>query len=483
MGDILLYEHNNFVKVEGSPESTRLIYDLLSYQLANYEVIGRKQYARTGNKYWLKWDGIKSFYDRKQNKFLTGLLPSVTAGLRNNGINHEVLDQRRLPSLPVNCYCAYKLNDKKHGSIELYDFQKKACEDFLAHKRGVAKLSTGAGKTEIAIALTKAINLPTLFLTNKINLLYQTAERFAERIPALKGKIGIIGDGEYDVNFVTIATVQTLQSIIKKDPKHAVEELRHFQFLIIDEAHRSGSNQFYGAANHCVNAYLRLGLTATPFMNNNTEEDLYLKGITGNQIINVTNSELIELGILAQPYFLFLNVNQPDNIGHISDYHTAYDAGIVDNEYRNKMIASKIKEIKEQYKTLVVVHKVRHGENLMKHFAAQGIKAVFVSGEHSYAERKNAIELLSKKKIDVIIATNIFDEGIDVKEINCVVLAAGNKSAPAFFQRAGRAMRKKTGSNHALIIDFIDMTHDKLFQHSKERFSFVKNESGFIQLK
>ncbi len=482
MEDILLYQHNNFTKVEAATESIQLIYNLLSYQLENYDLIGRKQYARTGNKYWLKWDGIKSFYDRKTNQFLTGLLPSVVAGIRNNGIGYEVFDQRKKPNLPANCHAGYELYDKKHGKIELYDFQKQACEDILSHKRGVAKLATGAGKTEIGIALTKALNLPTLFLTNKINLLHQTAERFQERIPSLRGKIGIIGDGEYSPNFVTIATVHTLQALIKKDAKHAVEELRRFQFLIIDEAHRSGSNQFYGTANCCINAYLRIGLTATPFMNNNTEEDLYLRGITGNQIVNVTNAKLIERGILAQPYFLFLNIKYPDNIGSITDYDTAYERGIVNNEYRNSIIVDKVGEIKEKYKPLVVVYKLRHGENLLRQFDANGIKAEFISGSNSYAERKKALDMLSKKKIDVIIATNIFDEGIDVKEINCVILAAGNKSAPAFFQRAGRAMRKKTENNHALIIDFIDMTNDKLFQHSKMRFDYVKNESGFIKL-
>lgn len=84
--------------------------------------------------------------------------------------------------------------------------------------------------------------------------------------------------------------------------------------------------------------------------------------------------------------------------------------------------------------------------------------------------------------IQAIIATNIFDEGIDVKEIDSVVLAAGNKSAPALFQRTGRAIRKKAEENYAVIIDFIDRTHKKLLEHSSARYGIVTNEPGFVVL-
>jgi superfamily II DNA or RNA helicase len=350
----------------------------------------------------------------------------------------------------------------------------------LQAKRGIAKLATGAGKTEIAIAITKALNIPTLFLTHRVNLLYQTAKRYIARVPELKGRVSVIGDGNYETNFITIATVQTLYNLVQKDREQAIFELSPFQLLIIDEAHHSGASQFYETANCCVNAYFRLALTATPFMGTQVES-MYLKGITGDIFDTVSAGFLVEKGVLARPFFKFIRVDKPDNLKKLSSWHDIYNNGIVNNEYRNNLIVSKIAELKK-YNILCIVDRVKHGQILKAKMKEKGIRAKFLNGSHAYDQRTKALDDLSKGKINAIIATNIFDEGIDVNDINCIVLAAGNKSAPAIYQRTGRAMRKKEADNYALVIDFVDTTHEKLLEHSTQRYRTVKNESGFVIL-
>lgn len=466
---------NTFTHVIGASESdNHAIYNCLSYKVKNFEAVKRRM-AKT-NPRMRNWDGTKSFYDRRSKRFLSGFLPRLTSYYKSMGMPYEVIDKR------ANVIPKSFNNDSipELDGIELRDYQKRSILDASKNLRGVAKLATGAGKTEIAIALTAKAGVPTLFLTHRVNLLYQTAKRFAKRLPHMKNKIGIIGDSQFSPGEITIGTVQTLHNLIKKHPDVAKELLSKFHALIIDEAHRSGSSQFHETAQYCTNAKIRIALTATPFMKGNEEEDMYLEGITGGIITNVSAGELIEAGVLARPFFRFIPVNTPLDRKY-TNWRDIYEFGIVKNVARNKIIVQQaMKLIEMNKKILVIVQEVTHGriiEDVMKNM---GIASAYVDGSDSYAERNRALNMLSKGKIDAVICTNIFDEGVDVEDIGGVILAAGCKSAPALFQRTGRAIRKKEDDNFAIIIDFIDNHHQKLHEHSIVRYEMIKNEKGFV---
>jgi superfamily II DNA or RNA helicase len=462
--------------VEVPDSLAQSIYDALAYKVKGSEHAARYASKKWGRHY--EWDGIKSFFDKKNKYFLTGLLGVVVKALRDKGIPVEVVDGRQRP-LPSPYASDFSLK-----GIELRDYQERVIDDFLGAKRGVARLATGAGKTEIAIALTKHLGLPTLFLTHRINLLTQTARRYVARCPELKNHIGVLGGGLNEPKRVTIATVQTLFAMIKKHPKPMAEFLSQFQFLVVDEAHRSGAKQFYVPASLCRNAYYRLALTATPFMGGDAESDMYLMGITADVISRVSNGELIERGILAKPLFKFFTVTEPD-LSRFHDWRDVYERGIMFNASRNMLVASQTKKLTDMgKKTLVIVRECAHGELLTGLIKEQGVRTLYCDGRHSGSEREGALDALRKDRIDCIVATNIFDEGIDVHDINAIVLAAGTKSAPALFQRTGRAIRKKSEAvgNYAIIIDFIDDTHRILRDHSTLRYEMVKNEPGFTIL-
>lgn len=457
----------------GTEQSVHCAYRALSYQVKDWQMVKRRMMKH--NPRMRHWDGTRSFFDRRNKRFLTGLLPRVEAAFRSEGIPFTV---QNAPTVQYDEKWDSKDIPSLHG-VTLRDYQNRTILDFFNKKRGVLKLATGAGKTESAIAITAKANVPTLFLTHRVNLLYQTANRFAKRIPHLKDKIGIIGDGEYNPNFITIATVQTLHSFIKKDMEVMKSLLSQFKLLIIDEAHRSGSKTFHETASLCTGASLRCALTATPFMKGNEEEDFYLEGIAGNVIANVSAGELIGAGVLAQPYFRFIPVNTPMDRKY-TKWRDIYEFGIVKNIARNKLVVSQtMKLVEMKRKTLVIVHEVVHGKILEKVMRDMGIKASYIDGQNTYSERDRALKALQSGKVDVVVCTNVFDEGVDVGEIGAVVLAAGCKSAPALFQRTGRAIRKKEDGNYAIIIDFLDLQHPKLLEHSVKRYNLVKNEPGF----
>lgn len=474
---VKLYIENVFTRVQANGKEKQAIYDCLAYKVANHEIIRRK----TGNYHW---DGVKSFFDRRRNVFLTGFVPKVCQFLQRVGVAYEIIDTRKQPNNPRQV-----LNLK---DVTLRGYQDRCLEAYWNARlpnvvqpwgRGVLCAGTGAGKTLMSAAITQMLDVRTLFLTHRVNLLTQSAKRFKEYMPTMADKIGIIGGGMYEPRKFNFATVQTIASLLKRHPAIAKEILEEPELLIIDEAHRSGAKQFWEPACLATNAFYRLNLTATPFMKGNAQDDMYLMGLGGPIFERVTNYELIEGGYLARPLFRFLTVNQPNNISKLRAWRDIYEMGIVNNTHRNNLITKNATSFKEMgKKTLVIVSEVQHGEILLEQMKRGSMRVEFVAGKTAYSSRDRSLRKLAKGKLDTIICTNIFDEGIDVKEVDSVILGAGTKSAPALFQRTGRAVRKKEKDNYALILDFIDRQHPKLFQHSMRRYNLVKNEKGFTIL-
>lgn len=471
---IRLLIDNVFTQATASdPSELNTIEACLQYEVKNYQAIKANMRRRQpSNPYWRNWDGKKSFFDTKYGAFLTGLLASVIPYLRACDIDYEIVDRRSVPDRVAS------VTSKVLHKLVLRDYQVRAANEFLDKGRGVIKLSTGGGKTEVAIAVAKVLRLPTIFLTHRVNLLYQTAKRFVSRWPEMKSQIGVIGDGNYQPKFITLATVQTLQAMMKRASDEFVDLMAYFQFMIIDEAHRAASDQFNRPAILAKNCYYRMALTATPFMKGNVMEDMLLMGLTGPIATSVTNFELIESGILARPFFKFFEVNGPD-LKRFSKWADIYERGIVHNAERNAIITTQAGELaKMGKKTLLIVTHKQHGYNLVDMAKASGVKARYIDGDTAYVDRESSLRWLEDQG-DCLVVTNIFDEGVDCNAINSIILAAGTKSAPTLFQRTGRAVRRKEKDNYAIVIDFIDKQHPQLLEHSIQRYNLIKAEKGF----
>ena len=196
----------------------------------------------------------------------------------------------------------------------------------------------------------------------------------------------------------------------------------------------------------------------------------------------VSASELIKKGVLAKPFFKFLEVREP-GMSNLKHWLDVYERGIVQNTARNDMVINAANHlINLKCKPLVIVNHIEHMETLHRMFTTIGIKSKMASGNMGARDRAKSLKELGSGKLDTIVCTNIFDEGIDVKEVGGVVMAAGTKSAPAFMQRTGRAIRKKEENNRAIVIDFMDRQHPMLLKHSHQRLTLVRAEEEFILL-
>lgn len=277
--------------------------------------------------------------------------------------------------------------------------------------------------------------------------------------------------------------VRYQEALRKKNEKKYDKYYRMQEFLesvvcfIGDEFHHAKSDTWYTSLLKCENALYKIGLTGSI----DTSDPLTvqrLKALCGEIIVKISNDYLIERGISARPTIHSVPIASPDNIEEISEYQVAYDQGIVNNEFRNKLIAKITEKCYHDDKgILIIVNFLQHGNNISDLLTEYDIPHEFIYGDLDKTTRKQHLTDMKEGKLKVLIATSLIDEGVDIKGINTLIIGAGGKSLRQVLQRIGRALRKKDDDNTTQIYDFIDMTNKFLYKHYLERRSIYDNEN------
>ena len=441
-----------------------------------------------------RWDGYKRFFSVQTGKFPTGLLTRVYAALKRIGERVELEDMRDYND--IEAPDKIQLLDKKLGTLTLRDYQMEAVAGALKATRGVINIATNGGKTEIACGIMKT-TLPHIegndiigFFTHSTEIFYQTQSRIEERLGM---KVGIVGDGKWDVQKITVVMIPTVNKYLEVKPQRGMDPavvkqkvkdmkvlLKSIKMLIVDEAHHSSSDVWYDVLRKCTEAVYRIGLTGT-IDHDDEISVLKLYASTGKIIKKVTNKFLIENGYSAEPVINIIKHGAPKILN--GDMRYAVDKGIIYNDVRNAAFCDKVLEETELGNhCLIIVNEITHGNVVHNMLQLLGIEAEFTNGECTKKYRKEVIERFKAGEIPVLIATSIFDEGVDISGIEALFLMAGGKGMRQLLQRIGRGLRKKADGSGINVYDALDTHHEILLDHSAARNEIYKAE-GFKVVK
>lgn len=325
----------------------------------------------------------------------------------------------------------------------------------------------------------------------------------AKKVEALKAKLvkdkvlpHLIGQRVDELNQReeknTVITKEDMAALLQKVERHemlraATEKfLQRFEVVIAEEAHELSGTGFYTVMAACSNANYRLALTATPFMKDDEEANMRLLAACGPVAIRISEQLLIDRGILARPYFKFLKLDEdkkPKSLFRSTPWQKAYPEGIVNFEYRNKLICVEVLRARRYglNSMILIQHKV-HGHILLKMLTAAGLRSAFIDGDSNQEERQTCLDSLGTGNLDVLIGSTILDVGVDVPSVGMIVLAGGGKAEVALRQRIGRGLReKKHGPNCAFIVDVYDEFNNHLKTHAAERQAIIKSTPGFME--
>ena len=470
-------------KVYNADEQAMVIVSsLLSYFVDGYEFSDAFKSHR--------WDGRSTFFNWKTQTFPRGFVDRVEKALIAKG--YQV--QRVSRGLP-DCLGPEEPTVDDFGNSSRYDYQMQTVRELVRRGVMIARVATGGGKSRIAKLATRRINRNTLFVTTRKPLMYQMKKSFE----ASGFKVGMMGDGEWsNKHQINVAMIQTLISRLKEpeDGDNSAEAMRQdrirrqtisyletVEFVIGEEAHEAGGNSYFELLKYCKKAEYRLALTATPFMRDSEEHNMRLEGSFGPIGIEVSEKMLIDRGILAKPYFKFIESEHPKGLRKTMDYQRAVELGIIENVHRNTEIVNEVVTAASYGLTaMVLVIRKAHGERLKEMLTKAGLRVEYIYGDNDQSARDNALSRLEKGQIDVLIGTNILDVGVDVPAVGMVVLAGGGKAEVALRQRIGRGLReKKKGPNCCFIVDFVDSSNNHLRKHAYSRRLVIEQTPGFCE--
>lgn len=271
----------------------------------------------------------------------------------------------------------------------------------------------------------------------------------------------------------------------------AVNYLASVKVLVGDEFHHFASNDYQLINQYLVNARQRVGLTGTLNKKENIKQYESVVGIASESIFKVPNSFLISKGISAKPYIKLIDIDQPKMLEQIHpfmgnnkllQYQHFYRLAVIENTYRNQVIANITKGLVATKKvTLIVVNSIEHGENIQHELDALGVKSQFLQGALATDARQELLTSVRKNETLVLIGTSLIDEGIDIPNLKYLIYASGGKSYRATLQRIGRVLRIDKNKKDTYIFDFVDRTARVLYQQSKKRQKYYHDE-GFTIL-
>ena len=326
--------------------------------------------------------------------------------------------------------------------------------------------ATGTGKTYASAFAMRELGFKrVLFLVHRGQLARQTKKSY-EKVFAKSISMGLVGAGyhEYDADYV-FATVQTLN----RDEHLLQFDKDTFDCIVLDEAHHVTADTYQKIMKH-FSPKLWLGMTATP--------DKRDDNVAGRNVYELFNYQIA--------YEIRLQQAMEENLLCPFHYFGITDLSIVGDDKDNRdfsMLTSdeRVKHIMQQanyygysgekVKGLIFCSSIKETQELSYKFnnivnpdTGKYFRTIALNGDANEQERQDAFERLAmnesetnvhRQPLDYIFSVEILNEGVDIVEVNQVIMLRPTQSPIVFIQQLGRGLRKADGKEYVVILDFI----------------------------
>lgn len=314
--------------------------------------------------------------------------------------------------------------------------------------------ATGTGKTYASAFAVRALQPQrVLFLAHREQILKQ-ALRSYQRVLGL-GTYGLLSGNSNEKNVDYLFA--TMQTMAKDDVLNDFSPAQ-FDIIIIDEVHRAGSTSYQKIMNHFKPA-LFLGMTASPDRPDGF--DIY-KLFDNNIAQEIRLNQALDENLLCP--FHYFGITDIFVNGEMLDDTTDFSYLVSDERINHILEQTSFYGYSgSRVKGLMFCRTNKEAQELSTKLNGRGLRTVALSGSDSQDEREHAIDRLvadeedplCSERLDYILTVDIFNEGVDIPEVNQVVMLRPTESPIVFVQQLGRGLRKAPGKDYVVVLDFI----------------------------
>lgn len=311
--------------------------------------------------------------------------------------------------------------------------------------------ATGTGKTYLSAFDVRSFQpKKMLFLVHREQILKQAMESFKD-VLGNDIYVGLLSGThhDYDADYL-FSTIQTMSNVSTME-RYSKD---YFDYIIIDETHKAGAESYRRIIDYFKPKFL-LGMTASP---ERTDGFDVFQLFDHNIAYEIRLQQAMKEDLLCP--FHYFGVTELIVDGEILDDNTEFRF-LVSEERVNNIIekAEFYGHSGERVKGLIFCSTNNEAEKLSQLFNEKGYQTIALSGSNGQGEREEAIKKLEQDEredgLDYIFTVDIFNEGVDIPEVNQVIMLRPTQSSIIFVQQLGRGLRKAVNKEYVVVIDFI----------------------------
>ena len=320
--------------------------------------------------------------------------------------------------------------------------------------------STGTGKTYASAFAMRELNPKRmLFIVHREQIAKQAMKSY-QRIFGSSRTYGLLSGNQKDLDAECMFS--TMQMMARKDIySHFPADA--FDVIVLDECHHAGAESYQRIMSYFKPKFW-LGMTASPDTNNYDIYDLFDHNIA----YEIRLQQALEENLLCP--FHYFGITDLEIDGQIFDDNSGVRnfTRLVSDERVDYVLkkAEYFGYSGERVIGLVFCSRKEEAKELSDKFNLRfkpdgtPYRTAVLTGEDSQARREQVIYALSEEtdpelRLDYIFTVDIFNEGVDIPEINQVIMLRPTESPVVFIQQLGRGLRKFEGKEYVIILDFI----------------------------
>ena len=360
--------------------------------------------------------------------------------------------------------------------ITPYSYQQEILDKLEAERkvrgynRNLVVAATGTGKTVISALDYKRFRKQNpdkpcrlLFVAHREEILKQSMYTF--RAVLKDANFGEMFVGSYkpesiDNLFISIQTFNSQSFTEKTTPEF-------YDYIIVDEFHHAAAPTYQKLLSY-YKPQILLGLTATP---ERMDGKSILPYFNNRIAAEIRLPEAIDRKLLCP--FQYFGVTDNINLDNLKWAAGGYDkgelsriytlSGMMANRRADLVVSSLLKYVTDidDVKGLGFCVTIEHAEFMSNYFNEHGIPSMFLTGHSPDEERKEAKSRLVKGEVRFIFVVDIYNEGVDIPEVNTVLFLRPTESLTVFLQQLGRGLRLSEDKECLTVLDFIGQANKK----------------------